>query len=174
MYGFVVTYPGCIMDEVQPAIAKLQNTTILKIIDLKSLAIDGPVDFIIIPGGSCDEALDNFTLHDLIRKTNESGKVVAGICNGAVVLASAGILKNQKCTHTAHPKYAPMPEFEELLAFADKVFEGSKYIDEDVVIDGKIITAKPQVSVEFAEAIALKLGIHPLFLDSPQFVFAGT
>ncbi len=147
------------MDEVQPTIAALKNKTHLRVVDLNNLPVDGPIDFVVIPGGSCDEAVVHSDLHNLIRKTVASNGVVAGICNGALVLASAGILKNQKCTHTAHPKYDPLPEFKELLEFANKVFEGSLYIDEDVVIDGNIITAKPHASIEFAKAIVSKLGI---------------
>lgn len=159
MNGYIIKYPGCIIDEVLPTIEALNKNTNLNIIDLTSVKSDLSADFLVLPGGSCDEAVVHYELHNLIRKTLSSNGIVAGICNGALVLASAGVLKNRKCTHTANQKYAPWPEFKELLEFAEKIFSESVYIDEDVVIDGNIITAKPHAAELFAEAIKRKLAL---------------
>ncbi|MEW6713265.1 MAG: DJ-1/PfpI family protein, partial [Candidatus Riflebacteria bacterium] len=88
--------------------------------------------------------------------------VVGGICNGALVLANAGILSNRRCTHTAIPKYAPIPEFQELLDFAEPRFAESVYVDEDVVVDGRLITAKPWAHELFAKRMA-ELGENLVF-----------
>jgi hypothetical protein len=69
------------------------------------------------------------------------------------------VLKGRSCTHTVHPKYAPLPEFKELLEVGEPLFSGSTYVDEDVVISSHIITAKPWASHEFAKVILQKLGL---------------
>ncbi len=145
------------MDEVLPTIKALNENSTLLVIDLDSVSSDLSADFLVVPGGSFEEVVDHHELHILIQKTHKAGGIVAGICNGALVLASAGVLKNRKCTHTASPKYAPLPEYKELLEFAEKVFNESIYSDEDVVVDGNIITAKPHAALQFAEAIKAKL-----------------
>ncbi|MEO5668774.1 MAG: DJ-1/PfpI family protein, partial [Bdellovibrionota bacterium] len=134
MLGFVITYPECIIDEVEPTIALLAGKISLQRVNLDLLPPKGMADFLIIPGGSCDQAVVHSGLHELIQDVLTRDGFVAGICNGAVVLASAGVLKNRRCTHTAHPKYAPLPDFKELLDFAEVVFKDSIYIDEDVVV----------------------------------------
>jgi putative intracellular protease/amidase len=91
------------------------------------------------------------------RRVLKNGGFTAGICNGALVIGSAGVLIGKRCTHTAHPKYAPLPEFKELLDFAEDAFKGSTYVDEDVVIDGNIITAKPYAADSLAKAVAAKV-----------------
>lgn len=99
-------------------------------------------------------------LNKLLKEVASSSKCVIGaICNGALVLANAGILRGVKCTHTAVPKYASIPEFEELLNFATPRFASSIYMDQDVFVDGRIVTAKPWVPVAFAVQVAI-LGGH--------------
>ncbi len=145
------------MAEVEPTLSPLDEKVSYSVVELEDVSANLSADFIVIPGGDCYEAVNHSGLHQLIQKINSDNALIAGICNGAVVLASAGVLKNRKCTHTAHPKYAPLPEFKELLDFSGKVFADSIYVDEDVVIDGNIITAKPRAANEFAKAIVAKL-----------------
>lgn len=151
--GLVVKYPECILDEVKSAIELLQDRVNLDMLELNQINDSLQYDFLVIPGGSCDLAIEHDGLKSLIKKVKTNSGLLAGICNGALVLASAGVLKGEKCTHTAHPKYAPLPEFKELLEVSERLFDGSQYVDEDVVISGKIITAKPHVSDQFAETI---------------------
>jgi putative intracellular protease/amidase len=159
LLGYVIRYPECIMLEVELAIELLKDKTQLQVIDLAGLPPHSTPDFLLIPGGSCDLAIINKELHQLIQEVRDRDGLLAAICNGALVLASAGILVGHQCTHTAIPKYAPIPEFEELLRVATPLFVGSIYVDEDVVISKNIITAKPRATREFAEAVAQKLKI---------------
>ena len=153
----VIKYPGCIFDEVEPTITLLSKQFLLKIVDLNEISSDLMPDLLIIPGGSCDDPIIHPQLHEVIQSTFLRKKIIATICNGVLVMASAGILKRKNCTHTAHPKYAPLPEFKELLEVASKLFENTVYIDEDVVIDENIISAKPWAALDFAKAIESKL-----------------
>ena len=158
--GAVVKYQGCILDEVVPAMEALRGKCDLRIIDFESsLPIDFTPDFLLIPGGSCDQAIHHEELLKMIRGVDSRTGMLAGICNGALILASAGVLKGRSCTHTAHPKYAPLPKFKELLEAAGPLFSGSAYVDEDVVISKHVITAKPWASNEFAKAILEKLDL---------------
>ena len=159
MKGIVIKYPDCIMDEVEPTIELLQELVEIDVVDLSQVSAQIDCDFLIIPGGACDLAIEHAALKALIRKVKNNSGLLAGICNGALVLASSGVLRGEKCTHTAHPKYAPLREYKELLDVAKKLFHGSEYIDEDLVISKNIITAKPHVPDQFANAIRCHLGV---------------
>lgn len=135
----------------------LKGQALLEILDLERITGAATPDFLIIPGGSCDLAVIHSPLHALIREVNSRNGVLAGICNGAMVLASAGVLHGKSCTHTAHPKYAPLPQFQELLAAADQYFAGSTYLDEDVVCSDNVITAKPRAAMAFAEEVQRRI-----------------
>ncbi len=82
---------------------------------------------------------------DLAKKAHSAGKVVAAICIAPVILANAGLLKNQRATVFASEK--------------DKLEKkGAKYSGEAVETQGNIITANgPDASEEFGEKIALTL-----------------
>ncbi len=157
MLGHIIQYPGCILDEVNPTIALLKDRVDLRKISLSQIKSDLVTEFLIVPGGSCDKALVHKELHKLIQGINKKKSLLAGICNGALVLASAGVLKNRRCTHTAIPKYAPASKYKELLKIADQLFIDSLYTDEDVVVSDNVITAKPWASIKFADAILKQL-----------------
>jgi putative intracellular protease/amidase len=153
MNGIVVQYPGCIMDEVRATQELLGDSFDLRVVELSQISNHLEADFIVIPGGSCGDAVVHPGLLALLKKVDGKGGLLAGICNGALVLASAGVLKGRRCTHTARPKYAPLPQFRELLEIASKLFADSIYVDEDVVVSANVITAKPSASRQFAVAV---------------------
>jgi protease I len=66
---------------------------------------------------------------DLVREASEQGKVVAAICHGGWMLASAGIVKGRQVTGF----------------FAirdDMVHAGAEFFDREVVRDGHLITSR--------------------------------
>ncbi len=90
-----------------------------------------PADYeaVIFVGGVGASALWNdVCAHNIIRHLYEHGKLVAGICIGAVTLAKAGILKGKRATCW----YVVADEM---------VKEGALYVKEPVVVEGNIITA---------------------------------
>ena len=102
-------------------------------------------DAIIIPGGltGATSLKDNERVLDLIRYMNESGKVVAAICAGPIVLEAAGVLKGKNITS--------YPGFE-------KSFEDAHYHEDTVVIDGNIVTSRgPATAMQFGAALVEKL-----------------
>ncbi|MCW2904363.1 MAG: PfpI familyintracellular protease [Streptosporangiaceae bacterium] len=105
-------------------------------------------DAIVIPGGF---APDNMRLHpemiDLVRKAYESGKLVAAICHGGWILASAGAAKGRRITG-----YLPIRD--------DVVNAGATWVaDQPVVEDGNVITSRsPDDLPDFGRAIVDYLG----------------
>lgn len=93
-------------------------------------------DAVIVPGGF---APDNMRLHPemigLVRDTHEAGKLVAAICHGGWMLASAGVLKNGRRA----TGYLPIRD--------DVVNAGGTWIDEPVVEDGNVITSRTPVDL---------------------------
>ena len=72
---------------------------------------------------------------------NEQNKVIASICHGPWMLASAEIIKGKKMTSFFSIK-------------EDMVHAGANWIDEEVVKDGNIITSrKPDDLPAFCKAI---------------------
>ncbi|GAB4235473.1 MAG: type 1 glutamine amidotransferase domain-containing protein [Deltaproteobacteria bacterium] len=109
----------------------------------------GPDDFdaVVIPGGY---APDRMRLHrpmvDLVREMFRRGKIVAAICHGGWMLASAEILRGKKATC-----YAAIKD--------DLVHAGALYEDREVVRDGNLITSrKPDDLPAFCRTLLLALG----------------
>ena len=114
--------------------------------DVSSADFDG----VVVPGGF---APDNMRLHPemiaLVRDAHDSGKLVAAICHGGWILASAGALKNgRKVTG-----YLPIKD--------DVENAGGVWVDEAVVIDGNVITSRTPVDLPaFGAALVTYLEQH--------------
>jgi protease I len=101
---------------------------------------------VFIGGPGALEYLDNEISYKLARGVAEQEKILGAICVAPAILARAGVLKNKKATvwSSALDK-GPVRILKEA---------GTIYEDEDVVIDGKIITANgPSSAQEFGEKI---------------------
>lgn len=94
--------------------------------DVKS----GDFDGVIIPGGYAPDILRrNEKIISFVREMNAQKKLVAAICHAGWVLVSAGILKQRKATCFSAIK-------------DDVVNAGAEYYDQDVVVDGNLITSR--------------------------------
>ena len=81
----------------------------------------------------------------LVREAFEHGKIVAAICHGPWMLASAHILRDKTVTAFFAIK-------------DDLVHAGATYVDKEVVVDGNIITSrKPDDLPAFCHAILIAL-----------------
>lgn len=177
----VVVFPGCAYLEVAAAVAWQSEQGAVRFASPDGSAVaarDGvrlAVDHsfasalalapraVLVPGGELDAVSRDDVLAALLRHhAARDGVIVGGICNGALLLARAGILAGRRCTHTAVDRYAPLPEWAELRAYADPLLRGSVYVDRPVVVDGPVITAKPWAAIAFAAELAVALGT-----DSP-------
>jgi len=92
------------------------------------------------------EELDNLDFQKLARDFNQENKLVSAICIAPVLLAKSKLLENKRATVWSSP----------LDKSAIKILKenGSIYVDQPVVVDGKIITANgPEAAKDFGEAI---------------------
>jgi protease I len=106
-------------------------------------------DAVIIPGGWAPDTLrQDERVLKFVREMDQSGKVVAAICHAGWVLCSAGILRGRNATCFVAIK-------------DDLINAGAKYVDEEVVVDGNLITSRvptdlPAFCREVAKALAAK------------------
>lgn len=101
---------------------------------------------VFIGGPGMVKKLDDESFQKIAKDTVEAGKVLGAICISPVLLAKAGVLEGKKATVWSSP----------LDKSAVKMLKESEavYQDEEVVVDGKIITANgPGAAKKFAEKI---------------------
>ncbi|KAK7833745.1 protein dj-1 like protein d [Quercus suber] len=90
-------------------------------------------DGLVISGGRAPEYLAmNSAVLDLVSNFSNSGKPIASICHGQLILAAAGSVKGRKCT--AYPTVGPV-----------LVAAGAHWVEPETmsacVVDGNVITA---------------------------------
>lgn len=102
---------------------------------------------VIIPGGFApDKMRINPDMLRIVREMHSEGKVVASICHAGWVLISAGILKGKRATGC-------------IMIKDDLVNAGAEYLDQEVVVDGNLITSRvPDDLPAFCREILKKLG----------------
>lgn len=87
-------------------------------------------DILIVPGGYApDKMRRNADMVRLVREAFLAGRVVAAICHGPWLLAEADILRGKKVTSVSAIK-------------TDLINAGASYFDEEVVVDGNLITSR--------------------------------
>ncbi len=99
-------------------------------------------DAVVIPGGYAPDLMRRYPeMVKLVKDAFEQGKVVASICHGGWMLASADILKGKTVTSFFAIK-------------DDLVHAGAKFVDVEVAVDGNLITSrKPEDLPAFCRAI---------------------
>ena len=99
-------------------------------------------DAVIIPGGYAPDLMRRYPeMVKLVREAFDQGKVVASICHGGWMLASANILEGKTVTSFFAIK-------------DDLVHAGATFVDEEVTVDGNLITSrKPEDLPAFCRAI---------------------
>jgi len=103
-------------------------------------------DAVIIPGGYAPDHMRRHpAMVSLVREAFEQGKIVAAICHGGWLLASANILRGRKVTG--------------FFAIRDDLVNaGAEYLDQEVVRDGNLITSRvPNDLPAFCRAILAAL-----------------
>lgn len=103
-------------------------------------------DGVIIPGGfSPDNMRRCKATVDFVKEMDESNKLIAAICHGPWMMASSCDLKGKKVTSFFSIK-------------DDLINAGAEYLDEEVVVDGYLITSRtPKDLPAFLKAIIEKL-----------------
>jgi protease I len=87
-------------------------------------------DGIVVPGGYAPDIMRRYPkMVQLVKDLFEEDKVVAAICHAGWMLASAKILTGKKVTSFFAIK-------------DDLVHAGAEWVDEEVVVDGNLITSR--------------------------------
>lgn len=104
-------------------------------------------DAVIIPGGYAPDLMRRSAeMVRLVREAFQQGKLVAAICHAGWMLVSAGILKGKTATSFFSIK-------------DDMVNAGATWVDQEVVVDGNLITSRkpddlPAFCREIVKALA--------------------
>lgn len=103
-------------------------------------------DGVVIPGGfSPDYMRRSEATVKFVREMDEQNKLIATICHGGWMLASACDIKGKKVTSFFAIK-------------DDLINAGAEYVDEEVVVDGNLVTSRtPQDLPVFLKKIIEKL-----------------
>ena len=103
-------------------------------------------DGVVIPGGYAPDILRRYPeVINFIKELHQKGKVVASICHGGWLLVSADIIRGKKVTSFFAIK-------------DDLIAAGAQYLDQEVVVDGNLITSrKPEDLTAFVKEIIKKL-----------------
>lgn len=109
-------------------------------------AVGMKFDAVIIPGGYAPDLMrTNGDLVGLVRNHARSGAIVAAICHGSWMLASADVIRGKKVTGATQIR-------------DDLRNAGATYVDEEAVRDGNLITSrKPADIPAFCAAIVAAL-----------------
>jgi protease I len=116
--------------------------------DLSASEVDPEgFDALVIPGGFAPDRMRRVpAVNELVRRFFKEGKVVAAICHAPSVLISANVLKGKKVTC--------------FMSIKDDVMNaGARYKDEEVVVDGNLITSRSPADLPaFMRALLRALG----------------
>ena len=116
-------------------------------VELKDVVVADYDGVVIIGGGGIKKEWKNGDAHRIVREAMDQGKVVAAICAAPGVLGHAGVLKGRK--GTAHPRSG---------AKSVMTDNGCEFVNQDVVVDGNVITANgPGAAKAFGEAVVKAL-----------------
>ena len=99
-------------------------------------------DAVVIPGGMAPDRMRRHrSMVDLVRAANAAGKPVAWICHGGWMAVSADIIRGKRATSFASIR-------------DDMVNAGADWVDEEVVVDGNLISSRvPDDLPAFCKAI---------------------
>jgi len=107
----------------------------------------GQFDAVVVPGGYApDRMRRHASMVAFVREMAQRGKIVAAICHGAWMLASAEVVAGKTVTCFFAIK-------------DDLVHAGATYRDAEVVVDGNLITSRQPADLPaFLDAIIAGLG----------------
>ena len=140
--GFIVDLVGTDKNTIYKGQKGVPTTSELASSDIKAY------DYVavVIPGGySPDKMRACQATKDFVKAMNDKGKLVAAICHGPWMIASACDIKDKNIT-----SYHTIKD--------DLINAGANYKDEEVVVDGNIITSRsPEDLIAFTSKIIERL-----------------
>ncbi|MGZ3771934.1 MAG: DJ-1/PfpI family protein, partial [Bdellovibrio sp.] len=164
----IVLYPGCISFEVALVAELLSEKYEVvnatpngqDLIEASGLPLKAQISYaeinlqncraVLVPGGNPESIVQNTKIDHILQNANEAGLLIGGICAGPSVLAKAGILKGRRIAHGYQ---------KEQLEYLKDIFSGVEISDEKLIVDGNIITAKPDAYIDFAVEFGCRLNV---------------
>ncbi len=130
-------------------VAGMRGALLSPNVQLPRLAAAG-LDAVIIPGGNSTAALQSDTMVlTLLMEMQEAGKPIGAVGNGAMVLASAGLVDGKRVTGDFRIKRA-LEEY------------GATFFGQGLVVDRNVVTSQSEKNLpHFVEAIAFLLEPAP-------------
>lgn len=140
--GYLVDLVGSDKDTVYSSKIGLTEKSTHASRDISAEDYDG----VVIPGGySPDQMRKCQATIDFVREMDKADKPIASICHAGWILASACDIKGKTLTSTPTIK-------------DDLINAGANYVDEEVVVDGNLITSRnPNDLPAFLKNIVAKL-----------------
>jgi protein DJ-1 len=102
-------------------------------------SVDGDFDIVVLPGGGegAQRLALSATVGDVLRRQEESGRLVGAICAAPIALEAHGVFEGRQLT--SHPSVKEMVE------------DWGEYSEHPVVADGNLITSRgPGTAFPFA------------------------
>ncbi|GIV78325.1 type 1 glutamine amidotransferase [Litorilinea aerophila] len=94
-------------------------------------------DGVVVPGGFAPDRLRRYPeILSLVKGVHDQGGMVAAICHAAWVPISAGIMRGKRATCVSAIK-------------DDLINAGAEYVDEPVVVDGKLVTSRTPADLPY-------------------------
>jgi len=161
--ALVLSYPGCIMFEVMLASELISKAHLIELATIDGQAFVGSTglafqahksyadvdvldyECLIVPGGDTFEVIENVVLERILQRANAQNILIGAICAGPLLLAKAGILEGRKFTHGFGDHHGE---------FLAPFWDGADFVDESVVVDGNVVTAKPEAHIDFGVMLA--------------------
>jgi transcriptional regulator GlxA family with amidase domain len=170
----VLLYPGCIFFEIALATEILaqyfpvryytpdgqphhasNGSTVASTGDLSALR-SASNRAVLIPGGDPKALLlPRPVATAALQEQARLGVLIAGICAGNLVMASAGLMNGRRGTHNYTSEYASP----EKVASTHHFWTGMNFVRANLVQDGNLITSQPWAYRQYAAAIGRVLGV---------------
>lgn len=170
----VLLYPGCIFFEIALAVDTLAQHMPVRYFtpdgrdhvasngahiradgDFRALARCSAAA-VLVPGGDPGSIIVPERLATIpLQAQAQAGVLLAGICAGSLVLASAGLLNGRRGTHNYTAEYASAEQVDS----TSELWKGMLFERADLVEDGQFITAQPWAYRAYAAAVARRVGV---------------
>lgn len=114
----------------------------LTVLPTRDFSHSGPVDLLVVPGGVVDAAVRCPDTLDWVRRTHAGTRITASVCNGAFLLAAAGVVHQERLTTHWEDMDDLRQQWPDL-----QVAEGVRWVDSGRIVSSAGISAGIDMSL---------------------------
>ena len=169
MKTLAIFYPGCIEFEIMLACEILDKDFPIEVatptgedhVGSNGITIKANTSFdlidpnkykvVLVPGGDPGIIIGNQKLSQILQQAHANKSILGAICAGPIALEQAGLLKNRRI---AHGYKGPQQKW----LIENGFFMETILTDESYIVDGNIITARPDFFIDFAVELGVLAG----------------